>query len=138
MAETAGFKRALRKVYLAAKRAAGPATLKAAEDIANTMRSVAPKDKGDLVESIRLTINEDGRVYIKAGGKRTTKEVRSGSGVPYDYAFAQEFGTKEMPASPFFWPSYRLKRKPARAKMTRALKKEIALEARKQGLDGDG
>jgi HK97 gp10 family phage protein len=138
MAETAGFKRALRKVYLAAKREALPATLAAAKDMADTMRRVAPVSSGNLVQSIKVVVDvSDSKVLIKAGGKLTTKEVRKGSGVPYDYAFAQEFGTKDMPASPFFWPVYRLKKKNARARMTRALKRAVALEAKKQGL-GDG
>ncbi|SFJ24407.1 phage protein, HK97 gp10 family [Bradyrhizobium sp. Gha] len=43
---------------------------------------------------------------VQAGGDMTTKEVRDGSGQPYDYAEAFEFGTSHQPARPFFWPTY--------------------------------
>jgi HK97 gp10 family phage protein len=47
---------------------------------------------------------------VQAGGDMTTKEVREGSGEPYDYAEAFEFGTSRQPARPFFYPTYRAMR----------------------------
>lgn len=44
---------------------------------------------------------------VQAGGDMTTKEVRGGSGVEYDYAEAFEFGTSHQPARPFFFSTYR-------------------------------
>jgi HK97 gp10 family phage protein len=44
---------------------------------------------------------------VQAGGDMTTKEVREGSGVAYDYSEAFEFGTSHQPARPFFWPTFR-------------------------------
>jgi HK97 gp10 family phage protein len=44
---------------------------------------------------------------VQAGGDLTTKEVREGSGVDYDYAEAFEFGTARQPARSFFWSTYR-------------------------------
>ncbi|WP_051311282.1 HK97-gp10 family putative phage morphogenesis protein [Bradyrhizobium sp. Cp5.3] len=44
---------------------------------------------------------------VQAGGDMTTKEVREGSGVEYDYSEAFEHGTSRQPARPFFWPTYR-------------------------------
>ncbi|OAF13922.1 hypothetical protein [Bradyrhizobium neotropicale] len=44
---------------------------------------------------------------VQAGGDMTTKEVRDGSGVPYDYSEAFEYGTSRQAARPFFWPTYR-------------------------------
>ncbi|WP_316195929.1 MULTISPECIES: HK97-gp10 family putative phage morphogenesis protein [unclassified Bradyrhizobium] len=43
---------------------------------------------------------------VQAGGDMTTKEVREGSGVSYDYAEAFEFGTSRQPARPWFYPTY--------------------------------
>lgn len=43
---------------------------------------------------------------VEAGGDMTTKEVREGSGVEYDYALAFEFGTSRQPARPFFYNTY--------------------------------
>jgi HK97 gp10 family phage protein len=64
-------------------------------------------DTGDLEES--CTVVEGGNnleVFVQAGGDLTTKEVREGSGVSYDYAEAFEFGTSRQPAQPFFFPTY--------------------------------
>ncbi|UVO33796.1 hypothetical protein KUL72_19950 [Bradyrhizobium arachidis] len=44
--------------------------------------------------------------FVQAGGDMTTKEVRDGSGQPYDYAEGFEFGTSRQEARPFFWPTY--------------------------------
>lgn len=43
---------------------------------------------------------------VQAGGDMTTKEVREGSGEPYDYALGFEFGTSHQPARPFFYSTY--------------------------------
>ncbi|MBR0764147.1 hypothetical protein [Bradyrhizobium japonicum] len=44
--------------------------------------------------------------FVEAGGDMTTKEVRAGSGEPYDYALGFEFGTSRQPARPFFYNTY--------------------------------
>ncbi|MFK4523691.1 hypothetical protein ABIF90_001672 [Bradyrhizobium japonicum] len=44
--------------------------------------------------------------FVEAGGNMTTKEVREGSGEPYDYALGFEFGTSRQPARPFFYNTY--------------------------------
>lgn len=43
---------------------------------------------------------------VQAGGALTTKEVREGSGVQYDYALGFEFGTSRQAARPFFFNTY--------------------------------
>lgn len=43
---------------------------------------------------------------VQAGGDMTTKEVREGSGEPYDYSLGFEFGTSRQPARPFFFNTY--------------------------------
>lgn len=50
--------------------------------------------------------SNDLEYIIQAGGDMTTKEVREGSGVEYDYALAFEFGTSRQPARPFFYNTY--------------------------------
>lgn len=59
---------------------------------------------------------------VQAGGASTTKPSRGGR---YDYALAVEYGTQDTTAQPFFWPSYRLNRKPMKARATRAIRKAI-------------
>ena len=98
---------------------------KQAGDLVSTMRSVARKDDGDLQASIVFEMQEL-RAFVRAGGKRTTRPVRNGASATYDYAMANEHGTEKMPAQPFFFPTYRLKRKQIRSGIQRAMKKAIA------------
>ena len=78
----------------------------------NDIRAAAPRGEGALVASVRV---EPGRrpmaAVVRAGGPTTTHRVSNGW---YDYAIAQEFGTHRNPAQPFFWPTYRAKKKAMR------------------------
>lgn len=81
-----------------------------ANRVRDAMQSAAAiGDTGKLAESVRV---EDGRheleLVIAAGGELTTKEIRGGSGVPYDYALAIEFGTTKMEPNPFFFSTWRV------------------------------
>ena len=64
---------------------------------------------GALRDSIRVETSDRSamRALVRAGGAATTVDG-------YDYALAQEFGTSKIPAQPFFWPSYRSKKKAIR------------------------
>jgi hypothetical protein len=65
-------------------------------------------ETGALEASCTVAPGADDLEYIvQAGGDMTTKEVRDGSGHPYDTALAFEFGNSRQPARPFFWPTYR-------------------------------
>lgn len=67
-----------------------------------------PEDTGDLAESCTVIDGgHDLEVIVVAGGDLTTKAIREGSGVDYDYAEAFEFGTSKQPARSFFWSTYR-------------------------------
>lgn len=62
---------------------------------------------GDLEASCTVAPGaNDLEFIVSAGGDMTTKEIRDGSGVPYDYAEAFEFGTSHQEARPFFYPTY--------------------------------
>jgi HK97 gp10 family phage protein len=66
------------------------------------------RETGALEASCTVAPGANDLEYIvQAGGDMTTKEVREGSGVEYDYAEAFEFGTSRQEARPFFWPTYR-------------------------------
>jgi HK97 gp10 family phage protein len=123
-----------------------------ADTLVATMKAVCPVGPtGNLKASIR---KEPGRkittVVVKAGGALTTREyvhgpryereVRIGSGDTaniarvtggggfgrtYDYSRAVEFGTSHESAHPFFFPTYRLKRKGMRSAMKRKITKRI-------------
>lgn len=68
----------------------------------------SPEETGDLEASCVVVPGEnDLEFLVQAGGDLTTKEIRDGSGVDYDYAEAFEFGTSKQPARSFFWSTYR-------------------------------
>lgn len=118
------------------------AVTEGAEGMAQTMRSSVAQGidgRHELLESIRVTPGSHPlRKVVRAGGPLTTKKAGggflrrliSGRGKEYDYANAVEFGTQEMPAQPFFWPSYRLTKRPFRSRIARkvnaVMKKYVA------------
>ncbi|WP_407192520.1 hypothetical protein [Bradyrhizobium sp. STM 3566] len=64
-------------------------------------------ETGALEASCTVAPGENQLEYlVQAGGDMTTKPVREGSGVEYDYALAFEFGTSRQPARPFFYNTY--------------------------------
>lgn len=86
-------------------------------------KSVAPKDPADgtpLHDSIRSEVSATGGQIVRAGGLTTTVQNSAGRS---DYAIHQEFGTREMPSSPFFWPVYRSFKKRWNGRRSRALSK---------------
>lgn len=80
-----------------------------ANELAEEIREAAPVGStGNLRSSVTVRRGRNElELYVEAGGSETTKEVREGSGVDYDYALAQEFGTSKMDANPFFYTTYR-------------------------------
>jgi HK97 gp10 family phage protein len=81
---------------------------------------------GGLVESCVALPTDDPLTYIvQAGGDLTTKEIREGSGINYDYAEAFEFGTSRQHAKPFFWPTYRAKRQGIVDTINQAIEKAL-------------
>ena len=76
----------------------------------DTLRSLqqSPEETGDLEAScVIVEGDEPAEFIVQAGGELTTKQVREGSGQPFDYALAFEFGTSRQPARPFFYSTYR-------------------------------
>ncbi|WP_314945919.1 hypothetical protein [Bradyrhizobium cosmicum] len=67
----------------------------------------ASPESGALEASCTVAQGDNDLEYlVQAGGDMTTKEVREGSGEPYDYALGFEFGTSRQPARPFFYNTY--------------------------------
>lgn len=69
-------------------------------------------------------------VIIRAGdettlvtGEKPGKKSGMRSGTHFQNARLQEFGTKDMPANPFFYPSYRLRKSLVKSNITRAIRK---------------
>ena len=104
---------------------------KSGEDVAASMRYLAPREDGDLQGSIRV---EDANlvptrrgargfvgVIVKAGDASTI--AISASGGKFQNARLQEFGTRRMPANPYFYPAWRANRRRVRSALARAARK---------------
>lgn len=110
------------------------ALAQSAEEITQFQRAAVPSDKGTLRSTIQWqfggaavggkkgAILEDLMVVITAGGPPTEQHEKTGN---YNYAAAQEFGTKKMPANPFFFPGFRLGKKRAKSRIARAANKAL-------------
>lgn len=99
-----------------------------AQTLAAAMRQKANEHRksGKTVASIEVhATDRPGRVRITAGGDLTTKEVRGGSGVAYDYTRAEEFGTVDTDAVPFFYNTYRARKRGIKQRVTAGLRKTI-------------
>ena len=92
------------------------------EKLRQSIEDVAPRERGILAHTVRLIPGgKPTQVRVVAGGRATTTPQKR----PYDYARADEFGTAEMQARPFFFPTYRLMKKKIIAAMKRRITKNI-------------
>lgn len=113
------------------QKAVQPALLKQANNMAATMRQLAPMDTGDLRESIEVTPGgQSTPPYSQPGGSMTVPTNAVAITVGNEdvrYAHLQEYGTINNAPHPFFWPSVRLHNKKAKkaikASISRAVKK---------------
>lgn len=101
-----------------------------ANEIVDVMRNLAPVDSGDLRNSINWTWGEAPSGALVLGKTRKSMAAKAGlsltiyaGGGSEFYARFVEFGTVNMPAQPFFYPSWRLGRKRARGRVSRAVNK---------------
>lgn len=107
---------------------------RSADELVAQMQAVAPLGRtGNLRRSIHKEPGErDTTVLIKAGGALTTVQSGRSGTPPYDYSMGVEFGTKGggfdgsgNVAQPFFWPSYRLRKKRIRSALRRTITKNV-------------
>ena len=123
------FQRRMQAIPAEVRAAVRPALVAAAEDMAATMRVLAPVDTGALKRSIAVT--GPGRAtpaYSQPGGSSVVGELQAAVTVgntDVRYAHLVEYGTARAAAQPFFWPAVRLHRKKATAKIRRAIGKAV-------------
>jgi HK97 gp10 family phage protein len=89
------------------------------------MRGRVAKDTGTAESTIHAERGADPNtisVTIKAGGAATTKQVRQGSGVAFDYATALEWGTHHQAARPFFFSTYNAHKRQAKEHIAAGVK----------------
>lgn len=148
--------KALRDIGKAAtaRNVAEKALMTAAEPIAQKARELAPVDKGNLRESIKIAKKANygrgrkGRsrgdtVYAFVGidgsvlppkdaktrrNKRRTRFLQSGGGVAA-YSIFKEYGTSSMPAEPFMRPAFEMTKQAAVDAIAPALWDEIVKAA---------
>jgi HK97 gp10 family phage protein len=93
-------------------------------DLAQAIQAVVPVHEGTLKTTVHIVPGKkDTIVRIVAGGQKTVRPAISSK--PYDYARADEFGTQKMRAKPFFFPSYRLRKKKIISRMKRKITASI-------------
>ncbi|MET4721914.1 HK97 gp10 family phage protein [Bradyrhizobium japonicum] len=79
-----------------------------ADELADAIKAEAPVVSGTLRDSVKVRRRRNElELEVVAGGETTSKEIRAGAGVDYDYALAIEYGTTERPAEPFFYTTAR-------------------------------
>jgi HK97 gp10 family phage protein len=100
------------------------ANSKSADLFVALAKSLAPGPKsGALLNSIQKKPGRrKGSFIVSAGGPTTTVTSPRGE---YDYSLAQEYGTEHNGRHPFFWPAFRVNKRPTRDRVRRALVKAI-------------
>lgn len=99
-----------------------------AQEATDLMRRFAPVRTGRLKSSIGHRFGRAPKGTLSSAVREAKADhdllvtMYAGGGEAY-YAAFQEFGTREMAAQPFFFPAYRLARKRAKARLSRALRK---------------
>ena len=112
----------LAQISFKAKRDLVIAVQAEAERLAEAIKAAAPVKTGALRDSVKVRRQRGGLSFVvSAGGADTTKEIREGSGQPYDYALCVEFGTSREHAEPFFFPTVRELQDGIRANLQSAL-----------------
>lgn len=102
----------------------------AANDIVEEMWTLAPFKEGDLADSIGWTWGDapEGALIIGTVGRTEYATMRITIYAGGDDAFHarfQEFGTSKMPANPFFFPVWRVRKKRFKNRVSRALRTSI-------------
>lgn len=113
-----------------------------ANEIVAEMKRFVPVDTGDLQMSIGWCWGNapKGTMTLVRGGiknRRTAKafkqngvndknriSIYAGGGEEY-YAWMVEFGSRNIPAHPFFYPVWRARKKSAKARVTRAVSRAV-------------
>jgi HK97 gp10 family phage protein len=109
------FQRRMNAIPKDVREAVKPALVKGADEIEQLAKRLAPRDQGDLIESIEA----------KGPGEGSNHELQSSVSSDDPNARWQEFGTQNQAAQPFFFPSYRSLRKRATNRIKRAISKAV-------------
>ena len=111
------------------KDAVKPALQKSGDELAGSMRNLAPVDTGDLKASIAVTPGgQSTPAYSQPGGSMVVPEnavaVTAGNSA-VRYPHLVEYGTAHAHAQPYFWPAYRLLKKRISNRIKRSIGKAV-------------
>lgn len=107
-----------------------------ATELVAEMRMLVPVDSGALRDSIGWTWGDapKGSIALASAASKIdgvfitiyvgTRDKKLGDGDAF-YARWQEFGTKNMPANPFFYVTWRANRRRVRSGISRAVRKAL-------------
>ncbi|MGJ3264868.1 MAG: HK97-gp10 family putative phage morphogenesis protein [Salinarimonas sp.] len=117
------------RIPVAVREAAQASLRLSGEELAETMRALAPEDEGDLKGSIAVTPGGQATPpYSQPGGSTIVPEngvmVTAGN-ADVRYPHLVEHGTEHAAAQPFFWPAFRIRRKRILNRTKRAIRKAI-------------
>ena len=130
MVDDSGLRRKMAKLRPKVEAAVKPLMERYADQLVSQMKVLVPVDSGALRDSIRWTWGSapDGSMTIATVAGRKVQgifiTIYAGGGEAF-YARWQEFGTKNMPANPFFFVTWRGNRRRVRSGITRAVSKAI-------------
>ena len=131
--QIARLQRRLMAIPESVREAVKPVIVQNAEELAATMRHLAPDDPAtdapDLKSSIAVT-PPGGTTppYSQPGGSRVSGELEAlvtAGNSDVRYPHLQEYGTSAHEAQPFFWPSVRSLQKRLANRTKRAIRKAI-------------
>ncbi|AMM83146.1 HK97 gp10 family phage protein [Martelella lutilitoris] len=132
MADDGGISRLKKRLNAIPKdvrEAVAPDLLKSGNELAATMKQLAPEDSGDLKDSIAVTgPGEQTPAYSQPGGSKTLPENAVAVTVGNEevrYPHLVEYGTSKTEAQPYFWPSVRLLKKRITNRTKRAVSKAV-------------
>ena len=138
MAQNSGLKRwqeRMEAIPKEVRKAVQPALEKSAEEMASSMRTLAPEDEGDLIASIEVTkAGHATPPYSQPGGSHVVPEsavaiTAGNTDVRYahlvEYGHGSGFNGSQVPPHPFFWPAYRLNKTRAQRRIKRAISKAV-------------
>lgn len=116
----------------AVKKALLPALAKSGDELADTVRGLAPVDQGDLRDSVAVTLpGQQTPPHSQPGGSTVARENQvivtvGNDAVRYPHLVEHGHLTVDgghVPAQPFFWPAYRLRKARITGRINRAVTK---------------
>lgn len=127
------FQDRLRGLPVLVREELGRGAVEAAEEVAETIRQLAPVDEGDLRASVVVTgPGQSTPAHSYPGGSLLVPDngaaVTAGNS-DVRYPHLVEFGTVDTPAQPFFGPGYRLSKTAAAKKIKAAIKRAVGGQA---------